>query len=68
MLSPAGQTGFAKSMGYVPTVTNSGVPEDVMKEIGFTDEDRANFFHQNQDYIAKNFSAWGEWWSKNFLA
>lgn len=68
MLSPAGQAGFAKSMGYVPTVTNSGVPDEVMREIGFSEADRANFFEEDQAYVAANFSAWGEWWSKSFLS
>ena len=68
MLEPAAQLGFATNMGYLPTVTNAKLPEDLQKAIGFSEAERANFFKQDYDYIAKNFAAWGEWWEKNFVA
>ena len=67
MLEPGAQMGFAENMGYLPTVTDAKLPEELQKAIGFTEAEKKNFFKQDYDYIAKNFAPWGEWWQKNFL-
>ena len=68
MLDPKAQAGFADRMGYVPTVKNATLPEEMQKTLGFTPEEQANFFIPDLEYIAKNNAAWLEWWNKEFKA
>jgi putative spermidine/putrescine transport system substrate-binding protein len=67
-LDPRAQVGFADKMGYVPTVTNAVLPEELKKELDFTPEERANFFIQDLKYIADNQAQLLEWWNKEFKA
>ncbi|MGE0714883.1 MAG: extracellular solute-binding protein [Alphaproteobacteria bacterium] len=68
MLDPGGQVLFADKMGYVPTVTNAKLPDDLAAEIGFTDAEQAKFNIPDYDYIAKNNAQMLEWWNKSFKA
>ena len=67
MLRPEAQIGFAKKMGYMPTITNAPIPEDISSQIGFTEKEIEGFCVPDPDYISKNASEWAEWWNKNFL-
>lgn len=66
MMAPSAQEGFAVDMGYNPTVTNAKVPADVQKRIGFTDEEKKRLVDLDYAYMAKNDSAFKEWWDKSF--
>ncbi len=66
MMAPSAQEGFAVDMGYNPTVTNAKVPDDVQKRIGFTDEEKKRLVDLDYGYMAKNDSAFQEWWNKSF--
>ncbi len=66
MLSPSAQKNFAIDMGYNPTVTNADVPPDVEKRIGFTDEEKKRLKDLDYGYMAKNDSAFQDWWNKSF--
>lgn len=66
MLEPSAQAGFAERMGYVPTVTNATMPEDLAKEISFTPEEQANFVKIDYQYIADNNARYLEWWTREF--
>ena len=66
MMAPSAQEGFAVDMGYNPTVTNAKVPDDVQKRIGFTDEEKKRLVDLDYAYMAKNDSAFQEWWNKSF--
>ena len=66
MLAASAQEGFAVDMGYNPTVTNAKVPADVQKRIGFTDEEKKRLIDLDYAYLAKNDSAFKEWWDKSF--
>ncbi len=68
MMAPSAQEGFAVDMGYNPTVTNAKVPADVQKRIGFTDEEKKRLVDLDYGYMAKNDSAFQEWWNKSFKA
>lgn len=68
MLDPKAQAGFADRMGYVPTVKNAVLPEELQKALGFTAEEQAKFFIPDLEYISKNNAAWLEWWNKDFKA
>ena len=66
MMAPSAQEGFAVDMGYNPTVTNAKVPDDVQKRIGFTPEEQKRLVDLDYAYIAKNDSAFQDWWNKSF--
>lgn len=66
MLEASAQEGFAADMGYNPTVTNAKVPDDLRKRIGFTDEEQKRLVDLDYAYMAKNDSAFKEWWDKSF--
>jgi putative spermidine/putrescine transport system substrate-binding protein len=66
MMVPSAQEGFAVDMGYNPTVTNANVPPDVQKRIGFTPEEQKRLVDLDYGYLAKNDSAFREWWDKSF--
>ena len=66
MLAASAQEGFAVDMGYNPTVTDAKVPEDVQKRIGFTDEEKKRLIDLDYGYMAKNDSAFQDWWNKSF--
>lgn len=68
MLDPTAQLGFGDQMGYIPTVTNADLSEEMAATLGFTTDDQANFFQQDFDYIAASQSDWQEWWQQEFLA
>jgi putative spermidine/putrescine transport system substrate-binding protein len=66
MLEPSAQENFAIDMGYNPTVTNAKVADDLRKRIGFTDEEQKRLIDLDYGYMAKNDSAFKEWWDKSF--
>jgi putative spermidine/putrescine transport system substrate-binding protein len=66
MLAPSAQEGFAVDMGYNPTVTNANVPPEVQKRIGFTEQEQKRLVDLDYGYMAKNDSAFKEWWDKSF--
>ena len=66
MMAPSAQENFAIDMGYNPTVTNANVPPDVQKRIGFSDEEKKRLVDLDYAYMAKNDSAFQDWWNKSF--
>ena len=68
MLEKGAQENFAIDMGYAPTVTNAQVAPDLMKRIGFTDEEQKRVKDLDYGFIAQNDSAMKEWWDKVFKA
>ena len=66
MLDKGAQENFAIDMGYNPTVTNAKVADDLQKRIGFTDEEKKRLVDLDYAYMAKNDSAFQEWWNKSF--
>jgi len=65
MLAASAQEGFAVDMGYNPTVTDAKVPDDVQKRIGFTPEEQKRLLDLDYGYVAKNDSAFQDWWNKS---
>jgi putative spermidine/putrescine transport system substrate-binding protein len=66
MMAPPAQENFAVDMGYNPTVTNANVPPDLQKRIGFSDEEKKRLVDLDYAYMAKNDSAFQDWWNKSF--
>ncbi len=64
MLAASAQENFAKDMGYNPTVTDAKVPEDLQKRIGFTTDEQKRLVDLDYAYMAKNDSAFQDWWNK----
>lgn len=68
MLDPGAQAAFADRMGFLGTVDNARLPSDLLKEIGFTDREMADFRKLDFDYLAKNTSQLLDFWNKEFKA
>jgi putative spermidine/putrescine transport system substrate-binding protein len=66
MLEKSAQEAFAVDMGYNPTVTNAVVAPDLLKRIGFNEEEQKRLVDLDYGYIAKNDAAMKEWWDKVF--
>jgi len=66
MLAPSAQENFAIDMGYNPTVTNAKVAPELRERIGFTEEEQKRLVDLDYGYMAKNDSAFKEWWDKSF--
>jgi putative spermidine/putrescine transport system substrate-binding protein len=66
MLEPSAQEAFAEDMGYNGSVTNAKIPAETEKRIGFTAEERKRLIDLDYGYLAKNDSAFKEWWDKSF--
>lgn len=68
MLEPAAQQRFAERMFFAPTIANAGVPDELMRNIGFTEAQQAKFNAPDFDYMAKNTSQLLDFWNKEFKA
>ncbi|MBS7703712.1 ABC transporter substrate-binding protein [Chelatococcus asaccharovorans] len=67
-LSPEAQVAFAKQFGYAPTVSDSGISQEMLDKLGFTDQERAHYFKPDIKQIAELTPAWSDWWQTVFLA
>lgn len=68
MLDPAAQAGFAKKMGYIPTVRGAELPADLAATISFSEADRKNFVKPNYAYLTAETPKLLEWWNQKFKA
>ncbi len=66
MLDPAAQAGFSERMGYVPTVTNARLPDELAAQIGFTPAQQEKFNSPDYAYQAQNLPAILEFWTRQF--
>jgi putative spermidine/putrescine transport system substrate-binding protein len=64
MLAQSAQEAFAVDMGYIPTVTNAKVADDLNTRIGFTPAEAKALVDLDYDYMNKNDVAMKEWWDK----
>jgi putative spermidine/putrescine transport system substrate-binding protein len=67
-LDPKVQLASAKIMGYLPTVSNAPVPDDMRQRLGFTDAQRESFASPDYDYIAAQLNDVTAWWNQSFKA
>src|ERR1700748_3504200 len=51
MLDPKAQVAFADKMGYVPTVSDAVLPEDLAKQVSLIEEDRAKLLKPDYKYL-----------------
>src|SRR5215475_10609506 len=53
MLDPKAQIAFADKMGYVPTVSDASLPEDIASQIALSEADRAKLLKPDYKYQAE---------------
>lgn len=65
-LDPRAQLAFAERMGYVPAVGNVQLPEELNRQINFTEAERDRMIKPDYAYIIENQSSMLEVWNKTF--
>ncbi|CCE00825.1 extracellular solute-binding protein [Bradyrhizobium sp. STM 3809] len=68
MLDAKAQGGFADKMGYVPTVTDAPLPEDLAKQVSLTEAERARLLKPDYTYAAGRAQRTLDFWNKEFKA
>lgn len=66
MLDPQAQLAFADRMGYVPTVSDAVLPEDVAREVALSEADRARLLKLDYKYQAERSQRTLDFWNKQF--
>jgi putative spermidine/putrescine transport system substrate-binding protein len=66
MLDPKAQVAFADKMGYVPTVSDAVLPEDLAKQVSLSEEDRARLLKPDYKYQAERSQRTLDFWNKQF--
>jgi putative spermidine/putrescine transport system substrate-binding protein len=66
MLDPKAQVAFADKMGYVPTVTDAVLPEDLAKQVALSEEERAKLLKPDYKYYAERSPRTLDFWNKQF--
>jgi putative spermidine/putrescine transport system substrate-binding protein len=68
MLDPQAQVAFAAKMGYVPTVKDAKLPEDLAKQISLTEAQQARLHPLDYAFMQSQQAANLDFWSKEFKA
>lgn len=68
MLDPDLQLLFADAMGYLPTVSNAPISDEMRKTLGFTDSEREAFMPPDYEFLAGQLSDTQTWWNQRFKA
>ncbi len=66
MLDPGAQTAFADKMGYVPTVKDAKLPDDLAKEISLTETQQAKLRPLDYAYMQRERGGILDFWNKEF--
>jgi putative spermidine/putrescine transport system substrate-binding protein len=66
MLDSKAQIAFADKMGYVPTVTDAVLPEDLAKQVSLSEEERAKLLKPDYKYQAERSQRTLDFWNKQF--
>ncbi|MDQ2151090.1 extracellular solute-binding protein [Alcaligenaceae bacterium A4P071] len=68
MLEPQAQLAFAQRMGYLPTVKDAKLPDDLNRAIAFTEKQQENLLQLDYGYLQANQAQMLEMWNKTFKA
>lgn len=68
MLEPEGQEGFARKMGYAPTIGNASLPADLQSRVGFTPAEIKSLNPYDQKALTESKADMLEFWNKEFKA
>ena len=66
MLDPKAQVAFADKMGYVPTVSDAVLPEDIAKQVALGEDDRARLLKPDYKYQTERSQRTLDFWNKQF--
>lgn len=66
MLDPKAQVAFADKMGYVPTVSDAVLPEDIAKQVSLSEADRARLLKPDYKYETERSQRTLDFWNKQF--
>lgn len=66
MLEPSAQMAFAERMGYVPTVANVALPDELNRQINFTEAERERMMKPNYAYMIASQAQMLDVWNKTF--
>jgi putative spermidine/putrescine transport system substrate-binding protein len=66
MLDPKAQVAFADKMGYVPTVSDAVLPEDIAKQVSLSEADRAKLLKPDYKYLTDRSQRTLDFWNKQF--
>ena len=66
MLDPKAQAAFADKMGYVPTVSDAVLPEDIAKQVSLSEADRARLLKPDYKYLTERTQRTLDFWNKEF--
>lgn len=66
MLDSKAQIAFADKMGYVPTVTDAVLPEDLAKHVSLGEADRARLLKPDYKYQTERAQRTLDFWNKQF--
>ncbi|MBP0445926.1 extracellular solute-binding protein [Roseomonas sp. SSH11] len=68
MLKPEAQTAFADRMGYLPTVTDARLPQEIASRISLSEADQNRLRAPDYDYLLRAHSDILDFWNKQFKA
>jgi putative spermidine/putrescine transport system substrate-binding protein len=68
MLDPNAQVAFAGRMGYVPTVSDAVMPEDLARQVSLSEADRARLLKPDHKYQMERSQRTLDFWNKAFKA
>ncbi len=66
MLDARAQAAFADKMGYVPTVSDAVLPEDLAKQVSLSEADRARLLKPDYKYQTERAQRTLDFWNKQF--
>ncbi|MEN3350727.1 MAG: putative spermidine/putrescine transport system substrate-binding protein [Bradyrhizobium sp.] len=66
MLDAKAQIAFADKMGYVPTVSDAALPEDLAKQVSLSEADRARLLKPDYKYQTERSQRTLDFWNKQF--
>ncbi|HWL82128.1 MAG TPA: polyamine ABC transporter substrate-binding protein [Roseomonas sp.] len=68
MLDAKAQTGFARQMGYLPTVRDAKLDADLAQEISLSEAEESRLVTPDYEYLQKNLNGILDFWNKQFKA
>lgn len=66
LLDPQAQIAFSEKLGYLPTVRDAVLPDDLAREIGFTEHDRTKLRPLDYAFMQKERGGILDFWNKEF--
>lgn len=66
MLDAKAQVAFADKMGYVPTVSDAVLPEDIARQVSLSEADRARLLKPDYKYQTERSQRTLDFWNKQF--